>query len=105
MLENILLSAAYYESFSKFATSLNKNDRFTKEEITNIAEKVLDNFLKSAEDSGASETEIKSLGEDLYLLVVAELDKQYFDDNEADDGVQELAEEIFSNLIKDIGLI
>jgi hypothetical protein len=103
MLENILLSAAYYESFSKFATTLKPNDSFTNEEMTNIAENTLEEFYASAEDSGASEEEIKALGEELYLHVLSSLDEnQVSDENNSD--VKDLEEEIFKSLMQEIGL-
>jgi len=106
MIENIILSAAYYESFSKFATSLDEENFYTKEEMISIAEDVLDDFNQSVEDSGASKEEIKSLGSDLYAHVIAELsDKNCADINDGDESdVQDLANEIFHSLMKDIGM-
>lgn len=104
MLENILLSAAYYESFSKFATALNPNDSFTTNEMKDIAENTLEEFYISAEDSGSSEEDIKALGEELYLHVLAELDKhQASDVNDAND-VKEIEDEIYRSLMEEMGL-
>lgn len=104
MLENILLSAAYYESFSKFATSLSPSDSFTPDEMTDIAGNTLEDFYASADDSGASEEEIKALGEELYLHVLAELDKhQASDVNNAND-VKELEDQIYQDLMEEMGL-
>lgn len=103
MLENILLSAAYYESFSKFATAVNPGDRFTTDEKTNIAEKALKAFYSSADDSGATEEEIRALGEELYLHVLSSLDQnQAGDENDSD--VKDLEDEIFRSLMVEIGL-
>jgi hypothetical protein len=104
MLENILLSAAYYESFSKFATALTPNDSFTTDEMTDIAENTLEEFYISADESGASEEDIKALGEELYLHVLAELDKHQADDvNNAND-VKELEDDIYQSLMEEMGL-
>lgn len=103
MLENILLSAAYYESFSKFATSLKPNSRYTSEQMTNIAANALEDFYVSASDSGASEEEINALGDDLLIHVLAELDKNNTSD-ENDSDVKELENEIFNSLMENIDL-
>ena len=103
MLENILLSAAYYESFSKFASSLKPNKTFTVDEMANIAAETVEAYYVSASDTGASKEDIESLGEDLLLHVLAELENQPSNDENNID-VKDLESEIFNNLINEIDL-
>lgn len=103
MLENILLSAAYYESFSKFATSLKKNAHFDSKQKANIAKNAVKGFYVSAKFTGAPTDDIKALGEDLFIHVIAELDNHSAsDENDAD--VEELQNEIFKGLMEQIDL-
>jgi len=101
MLENILLSAAYYESFSKFASALKPNKMLNTSEMASIAADTLEDFYVSAADTGASEDEIKALGEELFLHVLAELDTKA-DENDAD--VKDLEREIFQGLMDQVDL-
>lgn len=103
MLENILLSAAYYESFSKFATSLKPSKRFTTDEMANIAADTIEAYYVSASDTGATKEEIEALGEDLFLHVLAELETHNASD-ENDLDVKDLENEIFNNLMSEIDL-
>ncbi len=108
MLENILLSAVYFESFSKFSSSLSSNDKFTKEEINTIAENTLEEFFISADSTGATPDDINALGEGYYTHVLAELNEKHQDDDAdvsyADTDIKELEADIFNSLIKEINL-
>lgn len=90
-MEKILLSAAYYEAFSKLAELSKKSNN--KEFI---ADQIVTDFYKAATDINASKNDIIALGNDLHDNVMDTLS--------ADDMEKTLENEIFSELMDSLDL-